>query len=84
MSDESKGLMTKETGGVLVLFATLIGLTAMIGLCMSIKCPQCKLRWFWYGIAKDFKHNIMIGHMSRCPHCNYPEREDKEDKGVRS
>ena len=73
LSELSLCFMKKETGGVLILIATTIGLIAMIGLCLNIKCPQCKLRWFWYGIAKDFKHNIMIGHMSHCPRCNYPE-----------
>ncbi len=73
LSDLSLGFMRKEIGGVLILVATTFGLIAMICLSLSIKCPQCKLKWFWYGIAKDFKHNIMIGHMSHCPRCNYPE-----------
>lgn len=88
LSDLSLGFMGKETGGILLFAATIIGLIAMISLCMGIKCPQCKLRWFWYGMAKDFKHNIMVGHMSHCPRCNYPESidlgSDQKTNGVAS
>ena len=74
--EPSFGFMRKEIGGVLIFAAMLIGSISTICLSMGIKCPQCKLRWFWYGLAKDFKRNIMIGHMSHCPRCNYPEPID--------
>jgi phage FluMu protein Com len=73
LSGLSLGFLDKETGSILVFIAMILGLAAIFNLCLSIKCPQCKLRWFWYGIAKDFKRNIMVGHMTHCPRCRYPE-----------
>jgi hypothetical protein len=43
-------------------------------LSVLIKCPQCNLKWFWYGISKDFKHHIMIGNMRYCQGCGYPKK----------
>jgi hypothetical protein len=60
--------------------AILTGCVAMICLCLMIKCPRCKLRWFWHAMAKDYKRNISIDYMSHCPRCNYP---DEESKGVK-
>ena len=62
---------------LIALFGIAICCIAIICLSLFIICPQCKLRWFWYGIAKDFKHNIMIGYMSNCQRCNYPEKSNK-------
>lgn len=65
----------------LILAGIVIGFTAILGLSLSIRCPQCNLRWFWYGMAKDFHRNIGIGYMSNCPRCGYPEHK-KEVKPV--
>ena len=59
---------------LLSLAAIMLGCLALIGLSLFIKCPQCNLRWFWYAIAKDCKHNVMIGHLAHCQRCNFPER----------
>ena len=53
---------------------------AMICLCLTIKCPRCKLKWFWHAMAKDYKRNIAIDYMSHCPRCNYPDEEIKDAK----
>jgi hypothetical protein len=53
---------------------------AMICLCLMIKCPRCKLKWFWHAMAKDHKRNITIDYMSHCPRCNYPDEERKDAK----
>jgi hypothetical protein len=60
---------------LLALLGLLSGFILIVLLSLLIKCPQCNLRWFWYGISKDFKHNIMIGNMSHCKNCNYPENQ---------
>ncbi len=75
--DRSLGLMRKDTGLVLICAAMMGCFISTICLSVGIKCPQCKLRWYWYGLAKDFKRNIMIGHMSHCPRCNYPEKPEQ-------
>jgi hypothetical protein len=64
----------------LCFFGMITAFIAMICLCLMIKCPRCKLRWFWHAIAKDRKRNIAIDYMSHCPRCNYP---DEESKGVK-
>lgn len=58
---------------LLVLAGIAFSGSALIGLSLFIKCPHCKLKWFWYGISKDVKHNIMIGYMRHCQRCNYPQ-----------
>lgn len=66
---------------VLLLVSLMLIFIALLGLCLAIKCPRCSLRWFWYGMAKDFKRDIMIGWKSSCPLCGYPEKE-KEVKAT--
>jgi hypothetical protein len=60
--------------------AILTGCVAMVCLSLMIKCPRCKLRWFWHAMAKDHKRNIAIDYMSHCPRCNYPDEERKDVK----
>lgn len=67
---------------VVTLVAVVTVFISMICLSLMIKCPQCNLRWFWYGLAKDPKRNIMIGYMRHCPRCNYPEKEKVDIKTV--
>ncbi len=74
--DLSFGVMQKNAGLILICAAMIVCFISTICLSVGIKCPQCKLRWFWYGLAKDFRRNIMIGHMSHCPRCNYPENQE--------
>lgn len=66
----------KENIWSIVLFCAMATeLITMICLSVLIKCPRCNLKWFWYGLAKDDKGDIGIGHMSNCPRCNYPDKE---------
>lgn len=73
MEEISLGFLNAAFGGVSVLCGMLLFLYSFIRLSLCIKCPNCKLRWFWYGIAKDVKRNINIGWMKHCLRCNYPE-----------
>ena len=65
----------------LILLGIVIVLVAMLALSLSIRCPKCSLRWFWYGMSKDFNRNIGLGYMRNCPRCGYPE-ENKVEKPV--
>lgn len=58
---------------IVSMVAIAIVFISIICLSFMIKCPNCNLRWFWYGIAKDPKRNIMIDYMTHCPRCNYPD-----------
>lgn len=62
--------------------AIAIGIVAMVCLSLMIKCPRCNLRWYWHGLAKDPKRNIMIGYISHCPRCNYPDERMTDVKPV--
>ena len=73
----SSGFLNAKIGAILILGAVVILFYAMIRLSIIIKCPNCKLRWYWYAVSKDFKRNTMIGHMTHCPRCNYPEMSEK-------
>jgi hypothetical protein len=64
----------------LCFFGMVAAFAAMTCLCLMIKCPRCKLRWFWHAMAKDHKRNISVDHMSQCPRCNYPD-DEKQDAG---
>lgn len=70
------GLISADIGLLLIGTGMLVCIYAIIRLSISIKCPHCRLRWYWYGMAKDYKRNINIGWMSHCPRCNYPEVSD--------
>lgn len=43
----------------------------LASLWISIRCPQCGLRWYWYAFSKDSKY-LKMGHVSHCPRCDYP------------
>lgn len=62
--------------------AIITGCVAMVCLSFMIKCPRCKLKWFWHGMSKDHKRNIGIGYMSHCPRCNYPEKEPNVERPI--
>ncbi len=73
-------LVGKNVRFAIDICAILTGCAAMVCLSLMIKCPRCKLRWFWHAIAKDHKRNIAIDYMSHCPRCNYPDEESKDVK----
>ena len=73
-------LAGENVWSALCFFGMITAFIAMICLCLMIKCPRCKLRWFWHAIAKDHKRNIAIDYMSHCPRCNYPDEESKDVK----
>ena len=52
-------------GGFIIAFIMLASLW------ISIRCPQCGLRWYWYAFSKDSKY-LKIGNVSHCPRCHYP------------
>ena len=43
----------------------------LVSLWISIRCPQCGLRWYWYAFSKDSKY-LKIGNIRQCPRCDYP------------
>lgn len=71
-------LAGENVWGALSFFGMATAFVAMTCLCLMIKCPRCKLRWFWHAMAKDHKRNIAIDYMSHCPRCNYPDDEKKD------
>jgi hypothetical protein len=73
----SSGVVNANVGAILILGAVVIVFFTMIRLFIIIKCPNCKLRWYWYAVSKDFERNIMLGHKTNCPRCNYPEVPEK-------
>jgi len=73
-------LAGENVWGALSFIGMTTAFVAMTCLCLMIKCPRCKLRWFWHAMAKDHKRNISIDYMSHCPRCNYPDEERKDSE----
>ncbi len=72
----------ENTTFIAVLVATLLGPISILWGSLSIKCPKCKLKIFWYAVSK-LKVNtwfIWILGFEECPKCGYAELK-KQDKG---
>lgn len=72
LSKAMLGVIGEEVLFAFILAGILACCVAMICLSIVIKCPRCGLRWYWYALSKDPKHNIMLGHKHHCPRCHFP------------
>jgi len=56
---------------------TFIGLLSFVLACVSIKCPNCGLKWFWSAVSgkgnKDWL--FWLNSLSSCPKCGEPKSE---------
>jgi len=66
-----------QHGGNLPIVIDLLSVTAgiLIGIftCLSIRCPDCGLKWVWYAVSnKDINQWIFwLLSFGECPRCEY-------------
>jgi Na+/melibiose symporter-like transporter len=56
----------------LIPVGALIGMLSFIFAIFSIRCPNCKDKWFWRAVSKRDKNNwlIWLENQSNCSECN--------------
>jgi len=64
---------TKVTGTSVDLILCSIVAEILIGIfaCLSIRCPECKLKWVWYAVIKKDVNQWVPWLLSfeKCPQC---------------
>ena len=70
-----------ETFAIIVGLGLLIGLLSFIWMCVSIKCPLCKAKLYWYSVSKiNVKGSVeWFENFQQCPVCHstYPNEIKK-------
>ena len=56
-----------------ILAGTLFCATSLLFACFSIKCPNCKDKWFWRAISTQKMGNWLywLKDLNNCPSCDY-------------
>ena len=69
----------ENTTMIAVIIATLLGSISLIWGSLSIKCPKCKLKLFWYAVSKLNSSSwfIWILGFEECPQCGHIELKQK-------
>ena len=54
-----------------------IGILSFIIASLSVKCPNCGLRWFWAAVStrNNKEWLIWLNSLSSCPKCGEPKSE---------
>ena len=55
------------------LIGTVIATVAFLWLALTVVCPRCRLRLFWYAVSKKHASNWLgwLLDTSSCPRCGY-------------
>src|SRR5207247_1966532 len=52
-----------------------LAIPALIGLCVFVRCPRCRVRLVWHAVSKDAHPRGLNGLLlaTKCPFCGFPE-----------
>ena len=59
----------------LLLTGFAVAIPAFIGVCVCVRCPQCRARLIWHAVSKDAHPRGLNGILlaTKCPFCGFPE-----------
>jgi len=63
--------------GILFLFLPFLLMAGGFALFISIKCPNCGMRWAWHSVSKIglMKHADWLASLEECPKCHFRPKE---------
>ena len=66
--------------GLLLVFGVLLSIVALTFAAMSVRCPSCGLRLFWFAVSKKSVGAWLswLLQLESCPRCHYPAGTERD------
>lgn len=72
----SRNAIDDRTGIWVLLAGFAIAIPSLIGLCIFVRCPRCRVRIIWHAVSKDAPtglNGLLLA--AKCPFCGFASRD---------